>query len=1108
MTQFTILNSFSAINQYDFEFQPISEGYNLKKEKVNFNNGLKFYIYDALRKPKDFSFNNKTGFFLIDFHTNSDIFDYKEPEETELTEIESPLINLNGDVFKIQLSSIYISNNKITNDNKIANRHDNLKFVFVDDYVKILNLDNNYLTYNTNHTQLKFNYNVTGSSLQKFDYILSDDNILLFVYGTNKTKYIDASTSPISIKTHNNNEPYFNNSKYYFGFYSYKKSKSLLKTNAEFTVRYDNNPIENEPTKLKYIQDIDSQKYKQNYLLLFPYEYQKNSKYPFYLHALKNYQTPEYEYSNGYSGYDNKWVRRSYEKIFTGTNQDGGYENVYLDYIAKTKIFNFETDKNTKFFYPIFAEKLHIQNSGLIEDGAIAGKIPFESDKVFLNKIDYSEIIPITDNLPQQSFTKYDSTWACAWLSGNEKNEKIWIDRYYNAAYYTYDAALTSYRSYYEKYDPSKDYVWDEPSKMYFEPGVRYSYHRIGEETLKSYINSYLNYNNFSGDTLLLSVTSWNSNDIKDESVYNHNGTLFYNKKDNLKDTYLVMDGENHAVFPATETLLNTEQFTVNLWINVKNWKKIEGKQIFGNFYDSGYGLLNGSSLTAPVFTLSENTSALAITSNYKINIINTTPLDILTNRENKIIQRLSNFDCWIFDCYNLVATKYDIEGKILRITNNSDVLKQYLNEITQVEMDEYENLYLFDKNTKNVVILNPSGEFLNYQYLNSQGFHINKDSDIIKTDSDISAIDNNDILWEALGNNLYKDKKIYGTIGSINQLSVDSLNNLWILHDQDKVTKLNTDKDAFEFTSRLGIRTNVPENKSLIAFIKENKTVRTINFLRIPKNTVGDMHDVAVIVDIFENQCYVMSQSGKLLNKIPLKSFTENPKYKFYAEGDFTGYQYLRKFENSGSYFSWKFKIAQPNSLDSKLYNLNYPTENLFNGWHQFTFVFNSNEGYAKSLIDGIEVQKVEFEKDMYSIYFDYRSNLLLGAASIKNKVLTDVLNLNESYKFVGDVSKLSIHSIALTNNQIRSLHNINTFGDKIKPLNWNISVGERNYIEKITHWFKMQLPGSKSKYFNIKIHNLNLNDNQKSIFENTLKNVINKISPSYTNLNKIDWL
>jgi hypothetical protein len=1101
--QFTILNSFSSINLYDFEFQPISNGYDLKKEKVLFDNGLKFYLYNFLRCPKDLSFNNKTGFFLTDLYTNSDIFEFEEPRETALEEIESPLINLDGNIFKVQLSGLYISNFDV------ANKNDNIKFIFEDDYVKILNIENNYLTCDGSLTEVKFSYNVIGSDLQKFDYILNDDNILLFAYNTNKSKYIDASTNPISIKSHGFNQTFFNNKKYYFGFYSYRKSKSELKSNKEFLVRYNNDPIENSPDQLKYIEDENSKSYKQNYMLMFPYEYQKNSKYPFYLHALKNYQTPEYEYSNGYSGYENKWIKRKYEKIFTGTNQDGGYENVYLDYVTKTKIVRFETDKFTKFFYPIFGDKIHIQDSGLIEDGANAGKIPFESDKVFLNKMNYSDVIPILDSLPKQSFTKYDNTWACAWLSANEAGDKIWMDRYYNAAYYTYDAALTSYRSYYEKYDPSKEYVWDEPSKMYFEPGVRYMYYRVGEETLKKYLDSFVNSEDENGNTLLLHVDKWNSTELKDSSNYKNDGFLFYNDNDeNLKGDYLVLDGKNHAVFPSSETLLNTEQFTVNLWINVKDWSKIEGKQIFGNFYDSGYGLLNGSSLTAPVFTLSENTSALAITSNYKINVINTTPLSVLTNRKNKIIQRLSNFDCWIFDCFNLVATKYDIEGKILTVTTNFDILNTYLNEITQVEIDEYENLYLFDKNTKNLVILNPNGEFLGYQRLGKPGFQINVNSQIILTDSDISAIDSGGIIWEALGNNLYKDKKIYGTIGVINQISFDDLDNLWILHDQDKVTKLNTKKDLFEFTYRLGIRTNLAENECLVSFIKENKTIRTINFLRIPKNSNGDIHDVAVIIDIFENQCYIMDQKGKLLNKIPLKAFTENPTFQFYAEGDFTGYQYLRKFESSGSYFSWKFKLAQPNSLDSRLYNLNYKTENLYKGWHQFTFVFDSINGYAKSLIDGIEVERADFDKEKYSIYFNYKSNLLLGVASIKNKILNDVLNINDSYKFIGDVSDLRIYSKALSNSQVRNLFYTNGLSDRLAPLDWNFSVGERNYIEKVTHWFKMQLTGSKSKYFNIKIHNLNLTDEQKSLFENTLKNVIEKISPSYTNLNKIDWL
>ena len=51
------------------------------------------------------------------------------------------------------------------------------------------------------------------------------------------------------------------------------------------------------------------------------------------------------------------------------------------------------------------------------------------------------------------------------------------------------------------------------------------------------------------------------------------------------------------------------------------------------------------------------------------------------------------------------------------------------------------------------------------------------------------------------------------------------------------------------------------------------------------------------------------------------------------------------------------------------------------------------------------------------------------------------------------------------------------------------------------------MQITGSKSKAFNIKLHNIPVDDSLKAIIENSLKNVVKKIIPSYTFLNKIEW-
>jgi hypothetical protein len=51
------------------------------------------------------------------------------------------------------------------------------------------------------------------------------------------------------------------------------------------------------------------------------------------------------------------------------------------------------------------------------------------------------------------------------------------------------------------------------------------------------------------------------------------------------------------------------------------------------------------------------------------------------------------------------------------------------------------------------------------------------------------------------------------------------------------------------------------------------------------------------------------------------------------------------------------------------------------------------------------------------------------------------------------------------------------------------------------------MQLPGSKSKYFNINIHNLDVNDDVKILIEDAIKNNIKKISPNNVELYNINW-
>lgn len=1089
----TVYNSFSSIDVEYFNLEAISDGLIPLKNSVCLSNRLKLNFYNFLESPKDFSFNRKTGMFLTDYFKESDIIENdKISTENTFDSIFSPIYNQQG---------LIINKNLEITNRTIAQIEDSYTFIKIsDEELMVKNQDMLYLTYNKNNNVLSFEMKIIpDSENQIFEYLLGSSDIILFPKGFNRNRII-ISTNPLSVSSYNGQSFFSNISSYNLGLYSYKESSIKDRKIDSFISKYDNNPIDNS-ISLKINDTVKNIPLESNHLIFFPYENQINGNFPMYIHALKNYQTPEYDYSNGSQGYnENSWIRRNYDQIFTGTNQYNGYDNVFLGYRGKTQKTLFKKDQKNDFFYPITAPRLSIHESGLIEDGAKSGEIPYESDKLFINKIDYKELIPTNPSLT--SIDKFDGTWACTWLSGNNGGESIWLDRFYNAVYYTLDQALSSDT---KVYNPRFDNliesnVWDQISQIYLEPGVRYSYYRIGEKTLTSYVSSYdYDFNNSKGSKLL-NIKKWDSDILIDQSLYQNNGVLFYNDTSNLKDDYLVMDGKNHALFSTQETLLDVSKFSVNIWLNVSDWSNIKGEQIFGNYYNSGYGLINNSSITSPTFTIIENVSGISKTFNYRMLSIGDFPIDYVENQTNKIIQKLPNFEYWVFDTTNVIGRKYDIEGKFLSITD--DFLQTLINQIDQIEIDSKQNLYIADYTNKKVVKIDNEGNVISSVSYNGKSFQIDLDDQLIETYGTHSGIDSSNNVWAIVGGNLYKNNQIYGNIGIVHSMSFDVYDNLWISHGQDSISKLNTITNDFDFILRIGPKSTIPEDSCTI----ENLPIRyrTIDFLKTPD---FNGTDVAIIVDNFDNEVYIINQNGVMISKLNLRSFIKDSNYKFYAEGDFTGYQYLRKYNSNQKSLSWKFKISKSDSSSSEFYDLNYQTSNLYKGWHLFSFVFDSSNGFAKYYIDSILVDEISFEKFVYNLKFDYKSSLLLGASHIKNKVLNDVIGIQDGYKFVGEVSDLSIYSKALTENQIRALYHTSKYAQSITNLSWNIPTGERNFIECVDQWYKMQLTGSKSKFFNLKIHNLNVTDDVKSVIEDSLRNVIKKIVPSYTELNKIEW-
>jgi hypothetical protein len=1077
-------SSFFDISLKYFEFNSVYDGVSLKNEKICLDNGLKINLYDVLENPKDCSFNKKTGMVLTDYYETSSVFiGNSDIENSFPSYLESSISSLDSLFYTPSSGRLYKTS--------FENTDNILIFNFYNDFLTIENNKSEYLTYTINN-ELLFQFKTSPiSNFQKFEFLINKNSLILFPYNTNKSKVV-VTTNPLQLSAYNYASFQQNISSYYLKFDNYKTT-DFNQTLNSFTITYKNNPIENIDT-LNY----ESNYYKQNFLLLFPYEYQFNSKYPIYIHGLKNYQTPEYDYSKNPFGYDDiPRLRRTYDSIFTGTNQYGGTENVFLGYRSNTQVMTFKKDIETIFFYPITSERKHIQESGLIEDGAKSGDVPFESDRVCIDNIDYSEYIP-QSSLPE-SVKKFDGTWACSWLSGNSNNS-IWMDRYYNAAYYTLNQALSTNNKVYNPHHINiESNVWDEPSQMFFEPGVRYKFFRYGEKTNFEYVKSFDSEFDNNLSSKILHIEKWNSDDLIDSSIYKNDGKIFFNSNENLKNDFLVLDGKNHVIFSDKNLTTQTNNFTVSLWVNVDDWGDITGEQIFGNYYDGGFGLINNSDINIPTFTIVDNKNNRVATFNYRLLRLQNTEIEFSPNQKNKIIQKYSNFEYWIFDTFNLSAKKYDIEGKILNVIESS-FLSNYIQQIDQVESDSNKNIYLFDKSTKILLKLNPGGNFISFNLLTKESFQIDLNDQIVDVAGSYSSIDQNNNLWEIVGGNLYKNGLLFATIGNVQNISFDAENNLWILHEYDKISKLNTTTEKFEFSIRIGNQSNLSLDSC--DFVER---LRNINFLRIPSNNcnLNKTQDVAVIFDEFEQVIYILTQTGMLLTKLNLKSISN--KCEFYANGDFTGYQHTRKYENNNKNLSFKFQISNLN--DIQIHSLSYPTNLFYKGWHLFSFVFNSDDGYAKYYIDSMLVDEVYFP-NTYSLHQKYKPPFLLGANNLKNKVLNDLIGINDGYKFYGKVSDLRFYNKVLSKNQIEAIYKYSPFSIKISDMKWNVPVGERNFIECIDQWYKMQITGSKSKYFNINIRNMDIDDSMKVIIEKSLKNAINKIIPSYNAINKINWM
>lgn len=828
-----------------------------------------------------------------------------------------------------------------------------------------------------------------------------------------------------------------------------------------------------------YIQSISALKL--NYLIDIPYKtniqtgwYDNNlciGNFNVDIATLKNIETVNYEYTiiptivgnNATLDTTSDNVKiREYQRIFTGTNQERGYENVHMSYstnFAKTLVL--EPDKNTYFHYPTIAPRLSLSSVGLEYIGAFAGETPERSDRIYKKMANYKNDIWWGDSLQWQT-----GVWLCSWLSGNSdpNTRPVWMDRWYNPGYLQQDSILGP--PVYINNDPV---IQDVPSVMTFDPGVYYYYHHQGNNGAQIIVNS------LSGE---------------DGSLKLHYDSIYdLNSENEIRESY------NDECNP-------TNCLSYTAWVYADDWTNAKSSHIIGNYYRGGWDLRFSNGFFTPIYSIYDTASKYIVTFNINNDSIMKKAMPVTVAPQICALTVDRDMFTWALDIANKKIHKIDYNGNIL-----SQIVFSPSETVTDLAIDGNQVVWVYNSLTQQASGFNNITTSIVSTVSGLTGTRIDVDlnNNIFAVMCDDLCVDNDNNIWCISGDNVLVNSTPVSTlniaVSSPVKITCDRDNNIWLLNNTTTIVKYDYNNDEIIWTKDIGTSSTV--------------NLRSIDFIN--KYDAGDStyYDYAIVVQAADNRIYVIDTDGVVNDRINTNYIVDASKlpagstYTYEAIGDFTGYQWCRKFDyiknNSEEHISSEILLRSENSTE--YVDISYPTTNLANGWHHFATTFTQGQsglpGHVKFYIDTTLISSVETPIDYY-IYYEYETPLIVGGNTGAYMSLNSEIDTTQYY-FDGKIKDLKIYDCVLNNSDISYIYLLNF---DFNSIIWNIPTSSQCFVEEVERFFKNKIPGMKSHRFTIKLRGLQITEPEiRTMIEDIIKSTIYKVAPLYTELYTIVW-
>jgi hypothetical protein len=1022
-------------------------------------------IFDSTR---DVSVNRNTTSYLT---TGYNLFDFL---------VDKQKGSLSGGYAHLQKDNEYISVNDDGTITMVTSKADNtyLRIVINSDDTASIIYDTKYFTVSrTAPYTATFESPLSNEdqyNQQKFEIeFLSDNKITLL------TKLIDENDNTINryITVDSNDEV---NASFLlvdtnfptFTLEAYDGVFNILGLTKDNTwVRYYNQistPKLNKNTDIDEDRSVDNVKL--NYIVTNAHETKINDNtMDVELHGLKNFHTAEYEYtfvptiSNGQYVFDtkaNNLKHRAYNKIFTGTRQEEGYENMFLGFQTENaKSVKLEPDERVFFHFPKTSDPIPLSAVGLEYIGALPGSSPFRADRIYKKLANYENKIWWGDSSQGQT-----GQWRVAWLSGSDTDPTIqpkWVESIFDPGYAYTDG------DYFEHFGSDKNQT-------------------VIDTLTGTNGNLKLHYDNWSETITDLSPYG-NDGDINNFTSNNTIPNTVDTRREVTDDAFNITN-QIVGVTKYDSTYSPTNNLSVTLWANTDDWSSGPTTSLAGNHFRGGWRIKYSNGFYNPFFTLFETTNGkmLIFTEDYGSHTVK----DILSVDVNSTSVIDKDLFIWSYNNGFKQLNKIDfITGDILA-RYQLDTNTSY----TGPELDRNGVPHIANLTNYTVSSFDTHCAEVDTQVLSADPFTtftFDLDNNIVTSDANEVNIDNDGSVWELDATSISQDgESILVSVETLSNLKIDKDNNVYYLVGNNTVVDL-TRNQSTTLSDDTGVQGSF--------FLTDEQDETYINFVH-PKGVIYKILASTMTTTEFKNIQGLIDIS----TSVGLNNFN----FRFVGGGDPASYDWYRKFEYIGLnnkqqsiHLDTTFLQTSSNKLENK--TLVYGVSSLVEGWHHFTAVRDSDEQSLTLYVDANKVNTIELI-DAYELYYNQEVPLVIGDYAGKTNSIGQILNL-ENYGFSGAVDDLRIYDCIINNSDIRHIY-LNKFN--FESISWVLPTGTQNFIEEIERVFKHRVPGMKTNFYNIRIANLEITDSDtRVLIENIIKDTVKRVAPAYTELFRIIW-